>query len=120
MPEVSTAEGVTMLRKYTLHSVDNEGWAVVVIDTKDGYFSTVSDYGNYSFQWNAIGEGNEFRKFLIGLQPDYLHGKLMQGRPDAKIWDEDGTEANIRDGIETRNKEELENTGKKWKHYEKE
>jgi len=56
-----------------------EGWGKFVIDSS-GYFSAVSDYGNYAFQWSAFGEGVDFRDFLCSLNSDYLMGKL--GRRD--------------------------------------
>jgi hypothetical protein len=42
-----------------------------------GYFSAVSDYGNYAYQWHAHG-AEDFRKFVAGLEDswDYLAGKL--------------------------------------------
>lgn len=49
------------LRRYVLRK--SPGWAVVVIGS-DGYFSAVSDYGNYAFWWSAHGH-DDFRKFLL-------------------------------------------------------
>ena len=48
---------MTSFRRYNIPSINGEGWAVVVLDLKDGYFSTVSDWGNYSYMWPNIGEG---------------------------------------------------------------
>jgi hypothetical protein len=64
------------LRRYNLASVRGAGWAIIVIGS-DGYFSTVSDWGNYAFRWGAHGE-KDFREFLIRASnsPDYIVGKL--------------------------------------------
>ncbi len=69
------AQELTTLRRYTLEPDKKYGtWAIIVIDTKIGYFSVVSDYGNYAFRWTH--PGGEFRKFLAGLEPDYVYSKL--------------------------------------------
>lgn len=75
-----------------------EGWAVLVVDTDRGFFATVSDWGNYAFLWTH--PGCEFRKFLTGLQPGYLHSKLMHGRPNQEVFDGDGTYAFVKDSVE--------------------
>lgn len=41
-----------------------------------GSISIISDYGNYSHGWNAIGE-RPFRKFLCGLDMDYFGKKTL-------------------------------------------
>lgn len=64
-----------MMYIYKLGSEKGEGWGKFVID-ESGYFSVVSDYGNYAFQWSAMGEGVDVRDFLSGLDSDYLMGKL--------------------------------------------
>lgn len=69
------------LRRYMVKSAERPfGWAIVVIDS-DGYFSTVSDYGNYSYGWWHHGRG-DFREFLIDLEkdPGYAYGKLHHGK----------------------------------------
>lgn len=88
-----------MLRRYDLPSDKTcEGWAKVVIDTDCGFFATVSDFGNYAYLWTH--PGCEFRKFLIGLEPDYLHSKLMHGRPDSEVFDGQGTHAFVKESLE--------------------
>ena len=89
-----------MLKKYYIPSdrKSHEGYAYIVIDTDTGFFATVSDYGNYAYLWTH--PGCEFRKFLIGLEPDYLHGKLMHGRPDHQVFNGEATKAAIIEGIE--------------------
>jgi hypothetical protein len=81
------------LRKYVLPSVKGEGWAIVVIDTSSGFFATVSDWGSYAYLWSD--PGCEFRKFLVDLNADYLHGKLMMGRPDRRVYNGKETLAEI-------------------------
>lgn len=69
-----------MIRCYKIPSDEHGSWAKIIIDDS-GYFSTVSDYGNYAFQWTHFGEGTDFRDFLMGLNADYLMSKLHLGRP---------------------------------------
>jgi hypothetical protein len=80
------------IRRYVLPSIKGEGWAVVVIGS-DGYFSTVSDWGNYAFWWKHHGR-DDFREFVIGLaqSPDYFVGKVAPG----KVWDGEKTEASVK------------------------
>jgi len=92
-----------MLKRYDLRSnrETHEGWAIIVIDTSNGYFSTVSDYGNYSYIWSS--PGCEFRKFLCGLGVDYLRSKLLHGHADKlRVFNEDETEAAIKQAIKER------------------
>ena len=95
-----------MLKKYYIprDRKSYEGYAYIVIDTDTGFFATVSDYGNYAYRWTHTGV--EFRKFLIGLEPDYLHGKLMHGRPNHEVFDGDKTYAAVKDAIEQLKSEE--------------
>lgn len=55
-------------------------WAEVVLGS-EGFFATVSDYGNYSFSWTHFGRtrGVDFRDFFSGLGPDYVHSKISAG-----------------------------------------
>ena len=87
-----------MLKRYKVPSVRHEGWAVIVLDTDIGFFAAVSDFGDYAYAWSH--PGCEFRKFVIGLEPDYLHSKLTMGRGDARVMDERGTLKAIRDRIQ--------------------
>jgi hypothetical protein len=66
-----------MLKEYYLPSIKCEGWGKFVIDDT-GYFSVVSDYGNYAYQWTAFGD--DFKGFLSHLDADYLMGKLAGRR----------------------------------------
>ena len=80
------------LRRYVLPSVKGEGWAIFVIGS-DGYFSAVSDWGNYAYIWTH--PGCEFRKFLSRCDTHYVWTKITHGRK-AYVFDEEGTEKNIR------------------------
>ena len=44
-----------MLKRYSLPSIKGEGYAEIVLDTSDGYFSTISDFGNYCYHWHNHG-----------------------------------------------------------------
>jgi hypothetical protein len=107
-----------MLKYYTLPSIKGEGWAHLVINTETGFFATASDWGNYVFIWTHPGK--EFRAFLIELQPDYLYGKLMMGRPDHKVFDGKKTKADIIQAIEDYNNEQPGPAGEGWAYYEEE
>jgi hypothetical protein len=66
------------LWRYSLPSVRHEGWATIVLGS-DGYFSTVSDYGNYAYRWTHHGY-NDFRQFFLHVEPDYFVGKIAPER----------------------------------------
>jgi hypothetical protein len=68
------SEPTIHLWRYLIPSSGLEGWGLFLI-ASDGYFSCVSDYGNYAYRWNAFGD-RDFREFLIGLNADYLIGKI--------------------------------------------
>lgn len=68
------------------------GWGVFVIDST-GYFSCVTDWGNYAYYWTHHG-CRDFREFLVDLDPSYLCGKL--GRRE---YSEDKTKKLIREDI---------------------
>lgn len=63
--------------RYDLPNVDRCGWAIVVI-CEDGYFSAVTDYGNYAYKWSSFGDC--FRTFLVGLENGqrYISGKISR------------------------------------------
>ena len=86
---------MTQLWRYTIPSVNNEGWAIFVIGS-DGYFSAVSDYGNYAHIWRCIG-CKDFREFLLNAERDcsYFAAKLA---PE-KVYDGEQTAENIRYAI---------------------
>lgn len=82
------------LRRYVLPSQHGEGWATIVIGS-DGYFSTVSDYGNYAYQWCNFGD-RDFRSFLVSVDADYLRRKL----DPSEIFDREATVRNLLAAIE--------------------
>jgi hypothetical protein len=63
----STAE------RYYFHSKDPYWWADICV-TPDGSLTIRSDYGDYSYGWNAFGEN--FKKFLISIDKGYLTTKI--------------------------------------------
>lgn len=65
---------------YYIPSANHEGWGKFIIDST-GYFSCVSDYGNWAFQWTAHGD-EDFREFLADIGTDYLMGKLSLGQSE--------------------------------------
>lgn len=68
-----------MLRRYDLKALNSLGpWAIIVIDTDIGYFSAVSDHGNYAFRWSH--PGGEFRAFLAQIDAPYAYSKLTRQR----------------------------------------
>ena len=50
------------------------GWAIALLDST-GYFSVVSDYGNYSYLWTNFGP-SDFREFFVKLRADYVLRKI--------------------------------------------
>jgi len=70
-------KGAPLKTRFYAVSVPNGAeWARIWI-TDDGCFFTISDYGNYGFWWHAAS--GDFRKFLCGVDADYLTGKLADG-----------------------------------------
>ncbi|GHG79835.1 hypothetical protein [Comamonas sp. JC664] len=68
-------------------------WLADVVMRSDGYFSTVSDWGNYAYRWPR--PGGEFRAFVARLGADYVCSTL--GKRD--WWDGTQTLRNIREHI---------------------
>lgn len=87
------AQGLEWIERYKIPNERHEGWAVIHIDSK-GFFGVVSDYGNYAFHWTSFGE--DFKEFLVGLDWDYLYGKLTHTQ---RVYDGDGTERSIKQHI---------------------
>lgn len=84
-----------ILRRYVVKDGARlEGWAIFVIGS-DGYFSSVSDFGNYAYWWS--NPGCEFRRFLTRAaeDPGYFITKLSPGME----YDGEATEKAIRDLI---------------------
>lgn len=72
---MQTGNGSKTMRRYDLRA--DGRWLALVVITDDGYFSTVSDYGSYAYWWSSAGD--DFRRFLIGRDDDYVVGKLAPG-----------------------------------------
>lgn len=53
----------TQLHRYDLPRDERGSWAIVVLGS-DGFFSAVSDYGNYAYLWSNIGT-KDAREFFI-------------------------------------------------------
>lgn len=78
------------LRRYKIPSVKGEGWAVVVIGS-DGYFSAVSDCGNYAHLWSHHGCA-DFRQFLIRAVEDWEYfARKLSNEHDFRDWSEETT-----------------------------
>lgn len=69
-------ENVTA-KSYTIET-EAGSWLGQVILTNDGFYSSVTDYGNFSYVWRHRGE-KDIRKFIIGLEVDYFAAKMYQG-----------------------------------------
>lgn len=60
--------------RYVVPSVKYEGWGIFLLDST-GYFSCISDWGNFSHLWTSFGT-EDFRAFLCQLEKDYLVSKV--------------------------------------------
>jgi hypothetical protein len=84
--------------QYKLPSVKGEGWALILL-REDGFFAAVSDYGNYAHFWSAHG-CDDFRKFFLRIEPDYICGKL-----GSRTLDSEASFENLKAHIEEQKKE---------------
>lgn len=55
--------------QYDFSSVNGEGWGSFVLRS-DGYFSAVTDFGNYAYRWLNHGH-DDFREFWLENRWDY-------------------------------------------------
>lgn len=60
--------------QYDFPSVNGEAWGTFILRS-DGYFSAVTDFGNYAHRWYHHGR-DDFREFVLGVGPDYVVSKL--------------------------------------------
>lgn len=74
--EFSRVEKSTTIERYNLY-FKPYGYAYITIDPKDGFFSAVTDWGDYSYIWSSPGEN--FKRFLTRLDSGYLLGKFRGG-----------------------------------------
>jgi hypothetical protein len=83
------------LWRYHLPNINGEGWAIIVIGS-DGFFSAVSDYGNYGYFWSHHGCA-DIREFFLraAVEWDYFRRKLS---PE-EDYDSEKTYQNIRSCI---------------------
>jgi len=56
---------------------DNGQWLGQVVITSDGMYASVTDWGNFSYAWRSYG--NDFKKFLCGLNESYFAQKMENG-----------------------------------------
>jgi hypothetical protein len=63
-------------KSYTLRGENGE-WLGQIVLTSDGFFASVTDYGNLSFAWRSYGK--DFREFLCSLNTTYFGSKLYTG-----------------------------------------
>ncbi|MCP1996637.1 hypothetical protein [Flavobacterium sp. HSC-61S13] len=64
-------------KSYTLRD-ESGSWLGQIVLTSDGFFGSVTDWGNLSFAWRHTGK-EDFREFLCGLNTQYFGGKMYQG-----------------------------------------
>lgn len=62
---------------YTLRKA-NGSWLGQIVLTSDGMYSSVTDWGNFSYAWRSTGE-KDFRNFFINMDEDYFAGKMYSG-----------------------------------------
>jgi len=63
-------------QSYSLRT-ETGGWLGQVVLTNDGFFGSVTDYGNFSFKWSSTGI--PFKEFLLSLDNHYFYKKMAQG-----------------------------------------
>jgi len=90
---MATGNGSRQLRRYSLRT-ERDKWLAEVVISDDGYFSTVSDYGNYAFYWSHAGDCS--RTFLAKIGEDYMLSKLCGRRSE---YDGDRTLASVKEYI---------------------
>lgn len=69
------AESITL-------KTENGAWLGQVVLTSDGFFASVTDWGNFSYTWRSFGEEKtlpEFKRFLSGLDIGYFSCKMVTG-----------------------------------------
>jgi len=64
-------------QSYTLYT-ENGQWLGQVVLTSNGMYASVTDWGNYSFQWNSIGD-RTFKQFLLEIDETYFGTKMYTG-----------------------------------------
>lgn len=90
----------TKFWKYYLPSIEGVGgWGIFILDST-GYFSCVTDYGNYAFNWTHHGE-DDFREFFAKDRDyDYLVNKLYRMGSEGELeFQPEDTVRNIKQSI---------------------
>ncbi len=64
-------------KSYPLRGENGE-WLGQIVLTNDGFFASVTDYGNLSNAWRHYGKEG-FREFIISLNTEYFASKLYTG-----------------------------------------
>jgi hypothetical protein len=65
------------MNKYLVLRNESGQWLGNVVINKDGFFGAVTDWGNFSYQWNSFG--GDFEEFLLSLNVHYFTDKMCQG-----------------------------------------
>ena len=90
-----TKDSVKIWRYRIPSDEHREGWGLLILDST-GFFSAVSDYGNYAYWWNAHGR-NDFREFVIGLEGSWDYAATKLGtREQNHVFDPEATEREIK------------------------
>lgn len=73
-----TGNGSKTIRRYDVRGNvhGHAEWIGTFVISDDGYFSTVSGWGNYAFYWSHAGQC--FRSFLASIDTDYLLHKISR------------------------------------------
>ena len=62
--------------RYSFPSENGEGWAIVFLDSA-GCFAALSDWGAWSYRWDARGiDEPDFRAFFLNASDEYLLQKF--------------------------------------------
>lgn len=66
----------TAVYRYTVPSVDGEGWGVFLFD-QSGVFTAVTDFGNFA-HWFSLGRNKSIVEYLISRRPDQILCKIAK------------------------------------------
>jgi hypothetical protein len=91
--ELKRVEKSTTVERYDLW-FKPMGYAFLIVDSKNGFFSGQTDWGDYHHMWDS--PGGDFKAFLARLNYGYLMDKLV-GSP--KLFDREKTFKNIKERI---------------------
>lgn len=65
------------IERYTLKTPEGQ-WLGDIVITEDGRYFSITDWGNFSYIWNSIGD-RSFKEFLLGINIDYFASKMFAG-----------------------------------------